>query len=891
MNQWPLILTKFYPPKSSRREVSRTRLTECVDNLTHTTLCLIYAPPGAGKTTLVGQWCRALKQQGKHLCWISLGKEESLPENFLRYLSKALVSLEIGWSKEFIEVLETNQSSLELLLISLGNELLQSEKNIYLFFDDYHLVDNAELNECLGKFLLSAPDNVTFVICSRCVPALPLNKLRANGSLQELSFDALQFDFVEVCAYLKAASINLTIRDVERLLDVTEGWAVGLQLLCLSPSIRDNPTTVFDKFSGVNNNVKAYIEEIVLKVLPKESVELLVKTSILERLCVPLCEAVTGIHNADKILAESRAISMFMVELDNDGYWYRHHHLFAAVLHNKLESQYYADLPLLHERASQWFLRNNLLSEAVRHALAAGRIENTFAYAIQAASSLAGEGDIETLSDWLKSVYVSDDHQRFHLDLTGVWGLAHCLNLADATQLLERTRESVNTTGIVLSASEKTELSVVSGIVANISDDTKNAVSYIEPFVDKLPLDRPWIVWLLCNGLTYALTHASRYEDAHKVYMLLPEALEKDANSLFVHVYRKYVWSIYHTRLGDIPFAMLLITECLTIAEQKTGYRSNGAALAAGYMAGLLYEQGAMDDLERVLAGRLDVIEKTALLDALSGAYLALCRVKYQQGFESDANQLLENLEHLGITRGWSRLVAQVVYERLCLSYRQGDLAQAEKQFDRLKSLLKLVPQQRCALSAIEDLYQLAHGRMLLLRSDAAKAINILSTEVDKHQSLGNISTVIIARILYVHALNLHGDLKEASTVLDYTITMAEKAGFYQSVLDDIVPIIPVFKILKDARKRTVSDGYFLKLMEFCECLMPTDALLPSSNDAFNLSPREQDVLKMLYAGKPNKLIARELDISLETVKWHLKNIYIKLGVSSRLQAITASRE
>ena len=889
LDRLPLISTKLSPPNPSAGEVPRERLVGFCDNFLGSTLVLITAPPGSGKTTLIGQWCRLIKSKDRRVCWVSLGKEESIERNFVDYLSHALLSLDLEWDKAFLELIsKPKEVSLELLLVSLVNALNQLEEKVFIFLDDYHLVNSDKINKPLGAFLLLAPENVTLTISSRERVGLPLNKLRADGRLQEIGFDELRFNFLEACDYLKATSLNLTIRDVEQLLEVTEGWAVGLQLLCLSPAIRANPTNFIERFSGVNKNVKSYIEEIVLTALPENEIALLLRTSILDRLCGPLCEAVAGTANAAEILKDIQSKSMFVTGLDEEGYWYRYHHIFAAVLLNMLQTRYPNELQTLHARASQWFLDNNLLSEAVRHAIASERIENTIEIATQAAGSLADEGDLETLESWLQSIYVEDEHQRFHLGLIRVWALAHSLKLAEARALLKSIHSGIKESDITLSETEQAELHVVEGIVANISDDTAMGIMQMEPCAASLPIDRPWVVWLLCNALTFALTSASRYEDARKVYMLLPEQLERNPKSVFVSVYRKYVWSIYHKRQGSIDMAILLIKEGLALAEEKTGYHSNGAALAAGYLAGLLYEKDEFEQLERVLAGRLDVIKKTALLDPLRGAYLALSRVRRRQYLAPDADKLLEEMEHFGVVRNWPRLLASALYERLCLATRDNELADAEKLLEQMQGLLADVPEQRCALSEIKDLYQLAQIRVLLLKQDYQRAIEISTSEIREHRLLGNMTRALLSQLLYVQALALAGDEKAALKNLAQVLKNAEKAGLLRSVMDDIKPISLLFNKLVSEQPQIVSASYLAKMLEVCRTsISENNASQKPAAKRVSLSPREQDMLRLLRTGKVNKEIARELNLSLETVKWHLKNLYSKLGVANRLQAIS----
>ena len=245
-------------------------------------------------------------------------------------------------------------------------------------------------------------------------------------------------------------------------------------------------------------------------------------------------------------------------------------------------------------------------------------------------------------------------------------------------------------------------------------------------------------------------------------------------------------------------------------------------------------------------------------------------------------------MEHFGVVRNWPRLLASALYERLCLATRDNELADAEKLLEQMQGLLADVPEQRCALSEIKDLYQLAQVRVLLLKQDYQRAIEISTSEIREHRLLGNMTRALLSQLLYVQALALAGDEKAALKNLAQVLKNAEKAGLLRSVMDDIKPISLLFNKLVSEQPQIVSASYLAKMLEVCRTsISENNASQKPAAKRVSLSPREQDMLRLLRTGKVNKEIARELNLSLETVKWHLKNLYSKLGVANRLQAIS----
>jgi LuxR family maltose regulon positive regulatory protein len=396
-----LLASKLAAPAPRAGLIPRGSLQSLLEIGLQGKLCLVDAPAGFGKTTLLAQW-QAVAGGGR-VAWVSLDEGDNDPTRFWVYVVEALRSVEPGVGTSALATLGRQSADLyRAVLPGLLNELGRVGPPLFLVLDDYHLISNPTCHQTLTFFLDHLPGGVHVALSGRTDPPLPLARMRARGELSEIRVAELQFSDEEALALLNGAmGLQLATDDVERLAERTEGWAAGLVLAGLSLRGRENPSDFIADFHGDNRHVADYLAADVLAHQPAEITTFLLRTSILERLCGPLCDAVLGAQGSAGLLVELERSNLFLVPLDQRREWYRYHHLFAELLRLELASREPALLATLHQRAAAWHRQAGNLDEAIGHASAAGEYTQAAALIAQHWLSYWRRGQRATVARWL----------------------------------------------------------------------------------------------------------------------------------------------------------------------------------------------------------------------------------------------------------------------------------------------------------------------------------------------------------------------------------------------------------------------------------------------------------------------------------------------------------
>lgn len=364
-----LLSTKSFIPQPRPDRVSRPRLTERLNAGLDRKITLIAAPAGFGKTTLLGEW---IPQSPRPVAWLSLDEGDSNSVRFWAYVIAALQTLSPQLGEGAKPLISSPGFPIKSALTVLVNEIHSFEQPFVLVLDDYHAIDSREIDDELSFLIEHQPPSLHLIINTRIDPALPLSRLRARNQLSELRANDLRFTGDEAAAFLiQVMGLNLSMEEIATLEVRTEGWAAGLQITALSLQGQVDIPGFIRAFSGSHRHILGYLADEVLSRQPKETLDFLLHTSILDRLCGSLCDAVTGDSNGQAMLESLERANLFITSLDHAGMWYRYHHLFAEVLHTHLHRIKPDRVQGLHRNASAWYEKKGMLSEAVNHALAA----------------------------------------------------------------------------------------------------------------------------------------------------------------------------------------------------------------------------------------------------------------------------------------------------------------------------------------------------------------------------------------------------------------------------------------------------------------------------------------------------------------------------------------
>src|SRR6266852_3632632 len=369
-----LLTTKFFIPSPSHAFIPRPRLTAQLSASLQHKLTLVSAPAGFGKTTLLSAWVQALPPGNPHVAWVSLDEGDNDALRFWEYALTALDNRQPGLCAPFLNFLQTERSlSVQYFLTALINTLVKQTEQFLLILDDYHVITEPEVHGSLTYLLEHLPPQLHMILATRADPPLSLSRLRARDQVFEVRTEQLRCTSEEALAFFtQAMRITLTSEEIREVEVRTEGWMAGLQLLALSMRGRTDPSVLLAEVHGTHRYILDYLTDEVLRQQPAALQTFLLRTSILERLCAPLCDRVMGQSGSQLVLEHLEQANLFVVALDEWRQWYRYHALFAETLRYRLQQTEGEAVAALHLRSSQWYAEEGNLHEAVRHATSAG---------------------------------------------------------------------------------------------------------------------------------------------------------------------------------------------------------------------------------------------------------------------------------------------------------------------------------------------------------------------------------------------------------------------------------------------------------------------------------------------------------------------------------------
>src|SRR5262245_11057532 len=398
-----LLATKIGIPTIRPDLLPRSQLIGRLEEAASRDVVLVSTPAGFGKTTLLASWA---KRTERPLTWLSLDPDDNDPGRFWRYIVAAVERLHNGIGKQAFSLFNASaQPTPKAIVTALLNELAARPDELVLVLDDYHLIESHAVHDSLAFLLEHLSPGMHVVISSRSDPPIPLARLRARGQLAELRTANLRFSFEEVAALLRGVwGLNLPEESIAALEARTEGWATGLQLAALSLRGASDPARLIQRFTGSNRYILDYLTEEVLEQQPDEVRSFLLETSVLDLLSGPLCDALSGRRDGQQMLEHLERANLFLVPLDDQRHWYRYHRLFADLLRARLKSAHPMRMPELHRKAAAWYKEYGLVSDALRHALAAGEAVWAARLLEQHVEEVLRRGEGETLRGWLAAL-------------------------------------------------------------------------------------------------------------------------------------------------------------------------------------------------------------------------------------------------------------------------------------------------------------------------------------------------------------------------------------------------------------------------------------------------------------------------------------------------------
>ncbi|MDW8405215.1 AAA family ATPase, partial [Chloroflexus sp.] len=520
----PLVRTKLQPPEARPSLLARPRLYERLRAALHSRLVLLTAPAGYGKTSLLVEWMSEGRKEWSHIAWLSLDATDNDIRRFFAYLLEALTNIPVE-RRDRLRALIGAEVDLdaEQWFAELLNDLAEVAGATVIVLDDYHLITDTQIHQAMTFLIDHLPPRCRLIIATRSDPPFPLARWRARGHLAELrSFD-LAFNPEEAAAFLlEAMELSLSREQIVALLESTEGWPAGLHLAALALRNRSNQGELVDELIASNRYVVDYLMEDVFSHLPAHLQQFLLQTSILDRLCGPLCDAVIGIHNQSEasnsgqsysqlLLAEIERNNLFLFPLDAERVWYRYHHLFADVLRDRLEAESSAEhVALLHRRAGAWYAAHGMLTQAVNHALRARAIDDVVAMLEPIGLAFISQVGEATLRRWLPEIPDSAFESHPRLALLRAWLAAADYQVDEAAHWIavaERALAGVASgaaTPLGQIANLRGELSAVRMRLAVLQGQTERVINEGQQALAWLQVDNQALRIRIAKDLAYA---------------------------------------------------------------------------------------------------------------------------------------------------------------------------------------------------------------------------------------------------------------------------------------------------------------------------------------------------------------------------------------------------
>jgi LuxR family transcriptional regulator, maltose regulon positive regulatory protein len=956
----PILATKLFIPPPLRKIVIRPGLRERLDESLHSKLALISAPAGFGKTTLVSEWAHALSAATPpvHVAWLSLDEGDNDPTRFLVYLATALQAsaerqsplASIG--EGILDALQSPQPPPpELVLTTLLNEIASLPGLFVLALDDYHLIDSRSIDHTISFLIEHLPAQMHLVITTREDPQLHLGRLRARGQMIELRAADLSFNPSEAADFLnQVMGLNLSDADVAALEDRTEGWIAGLQLASLAlqglakqgpasqsvPSLgatseQGHPDTAgfIKSFTGSHHFVMDYLVEEVLQQQPENIQTFLLRTSILDRLCGPLCDAVCSAgtdlldrpasdqETGQKTLEYLEHANLFTIPLDNERYWYRYHPLFADLLRQRLAQQQPLEQGAsstrddgrcaagYHVRASVWYEENSLELEAFQHAAAANDFERAARLVEGGGMPLLYRGAAAPVLNWLASLPTTILDTRPSLWVMFAWALmftgqspaveqklqsaesalAGTAALADTTALADTAAlaitadleaggqqaigpdERTQTQDLIgCIASMRATLAVIQHDVETIIAQSRRALEYLHP--DNLPV-REAVTWTL----GYAFQLQGDRAAASRAYTEIISTTEDSVYTIAATI------CLGQVQEGDNRLE--LAAESYRRVLQLAGDPPRSIACEAHLGLARIYYQ--WNDLDAALQHCQQCIQLTHHLtniDTYAACEVLLSSLKLAQGDIAGAAADLDQ--------------AEVFAREHNFMFRMPDIAGAQ-----VRALLRQDPQlhqENLAEAAhLANTYDLpiSRARVLLAQGDTSQALAVLEPLRQQVEVECLEDERLKVMVLQSVALQAFGEVGQAVQVLGEALELAKPGSFVRIFVDEGQPMA---HLLNESFQRRIAPDYVQRLLTAFPVQETGQAVLlqkPASPCGLlePLSQRELEILRLIAQGLSNRQIRERLFLALDTVKGHNQKIYGKLQVQRRTEAVARARE
>lgn len=866
-----LLSTKLFIPEPRQDYIVRENLLASLDISLNRTLTLVAAPPGYGKTTLLSVW---IKERDFPAAWLSLDSGDNDSILFLHYLIAALqnIDTEIG-NISLAMIKNTQGSSPASVLSALLNDLAQLERDSVLVLDDFHSIENQDVHDHLEYLLDHLPPSIHIVLASRSDPPLSISRLRSRNQLLEIRQADLRLTPEESSLFLRQSmGVDLSDQQVSQLESRTEGWFAGLQFAGLSLGRYEDQDAFLHSFSGSHRYVIDYLADEVFKNQSEEMQEFLRKIAILDRFTAPLCEAITGNQDASRLMAQLDEGNLFLVALDDQRRWYRFQHLFRDYL---LTQSDHEQQNSLQRQAAKWFLENNFFSEAVKYAAASGDNDLVVAAITRAARGAFETGEIAALTSWLKML--PDQVLMSNGQLATYMGLITFFSVGPEKSIPFVEAAVQNFPADAPSAIQGQLMSLQAHITL-FTGELDRSINFAREALEFLDPDDLFFRNLTLNVMGQILEMKGDVTGAVEIYrqaVLTSQEAGDQLGTLVVFTNLILALNELGRRKEALDICREFVQDTKWISQSGT-YLSDGAYLTWSLLS---YEANqldlALEQVQRTLRGLewVNVAHGKIWAQYILGS-IFLAKQDFKQLAEATQNgrYLAGSSRANSIHYSWFEMLdAQADLQR-------GDIAAVERWADSKKFTPGDNP-----LHWFEQQY-FTYARLLIRQNKLVDARQLLGSMLEGAASGKRDRKLITIHLLLALTETAGGHQDKATEHLEKALDFAVSQDYFQPFHNEGQDLLNLLPAVRDQ-----APGFIDHLLTDSEHIPADSQALPGAFES--LSERETELLALVARGYSNREIAEALYVTLGTVKKHLNNIFGKLQVRNRTEAVAKARE
>ncbi|WP_233808794.1 LuxR C-terminal-related transcriptional regulator [Paraburkholderia sp. HP33-1] len=908
VNVEPLLVTKITVPREDVVDVTRRRLVEklCAQSLKLTVLC---AAAGSGKSTLMQQCHRYLERRGWQCAWLTLDDADNDVQRLSQGLQAAFSAAGV-WENSPAPSSSAPVSSSVAVIANLQHQLEQGRR-VVLFLDECDALVQDDALAAIRALIGTASSNFrTFVTC-RSTPALGQARHRLQNALLEVDGDDLRFDLQETRALMESYLGNPIGNDDARLLcERTDGWVAGLQLACLAALEQDDGDRYLRTFDASQGHIADYLAHEVIAGLDDSEREFLFLTAALKDVNGDLCYAITGRRDSEALLADFHERRLFIKRVDGqDGRrWYRYHTLFADFLRHQWLSKEPERAQQLYRATCEWYAANGMPFEAANYARLGGQRERSIELLESIAMAAMQRGQFNVVVSWAEAISPGDWQSYPHLSIAYLWALAFSEQPRRALEMLETLRQCASGEAFI-SMLEHSAI-VVELIVAGRSDD-----------MEKVCREGPQALSYMArrdafhhSALALAVAHGHLAQgDFGRARNVLfdARAVVMERGQLFGNVFFEMLEGVALGSELRLHAALAHLRRGMEMARQDGPTYSHASAVIAGFLGETLYETNDLAGARQVLKGHLPLICESGLPDAIYVAHVTMARIVLHEGDVAAAWAYLLDAETIGLRRRLRRIVNAVRWEMVRLACSQGD-------HDEVARLAAQIPPDTDTgglLTPVDELVRdIAPLRMALWQGRPEGVTNALAHLKARLRPGGSRPRWLKLTILHAIALQMNGSGGAAIGEMCAALRVGLKGGAVRAFIDEgpdaaaliedagpsfIAGLAPHeshalqsrYEYLLGVARSVHGKGHVAPAREPLRRAPVADAVSGAKASPDRLTERELQIIACLERGLTNQALAATLQISETTVKWHLRNVFGKLGVGNRTEAISVARK